>query len=351
MLDDGTLAVFLREPSRSVDADGIFSKVFDQVSRDMLPPNPELQAVMDKVMRDMLPPNPELQAVMDKVMRDMLPPNPELQAVMDKVMRDMLPPNPELQAVMDKVMRDMLPPPSQLAASVDHFQFVGTLLRDAERYSSPQELAAAIEPTAPTAAEQIRSLTSPQAIAAYVTILAMIVQMIVQVGTLVLALDKPPPQGPTDQVIVKNHTTNVTILPPAPPPSAPPGQSGPEKHMSTGEKVLVEALDDWVPLGAVHWHAQRDNPSAPMQVVQETTINVVRSLVGDGLCELGDLSGKDGQFIAWDTPLDESLKRLSDMYIRRYDDEQWSMSVWLNLTEKGERTARPLFARYVDSLR
>jgi len=49
--------------------------------------------------------------------------------------------------------------------------------------------------------------------------------------------------------------------------------------------------------------------------VQRETLETIRSLVSDGLFELGDLSGEGGSFVAWSGSLDESIQKISDVYV------------------------------------
>lgn len=118
------------------------------------------------------------------------------------------------------------------------------------------------------------------------------------------------------------------------------------------EKILIQGLIDWVDLARIHWHVTQENPSAPPSEVQQKTLGTIRSLVADGLFELGDLSGEDGRFAAWETPLDESMKRIYDLYVKHFDNNSlWIWECWLNLTDKGEQVAQPLLDRsHEDSL-
>jgi hypothetical protein len=110
---------------------------------------------------------------------------------------------------------------------------------------------------------------------------------------------------------------------------------------SAREETLDYGLVDWVDLGRIHWYVMEDNPGAPLSRVQHQTMSLIRSLVSDGLFEIGDLSGKGGYFVAWGTPLDESMQRIYDMYVTRYDDRSyWAWACWLSLTRNGMRAAR-----------
>jgi hypothetical protein len=76
---------------------------------------------------------------------------------------------------------------------------------------------------------------------------------------------------------------------------------------------------------------------------QDQTLALIRSLVSEGLLDVGDLSGEDGRFLAWDAPLKESMQRIYDMYVANFDDMScWPWLCWLNLTEKGLEIARTI---------
>ncbi|OBI40632.1 hypothetical protein A5707_09275 [Mycobacterium kyorinense] len=80
-----------------------------------------------------------------------------------------------------------------------------------------------------------------------------------------------------------------------------------------------------------------------MSEVQNETLEAIRSLVNDGLFQLGGLSAEGGRFVAWDGPLDELIQRVSNVYVSHYDDPPaWVWVIWMKLTDEGERAARAL---------
>ncbi|MBV8180473.1 MAG: hypothetical protein JO045_17070 [Mycobacterium sp.] len=88
-----------------------------------------------------------------------------------------------------------------------------------------------------------------------------------------------------------------------------------------------------------------------MTEVQDETLATIRSLVGDGLFVLGDLSRETGRVVLWSGPLDESIQKISDVYVAKYDDPPaWVWSAWMELTDNGERLARALEEDARDSL-
>src|SRR3569833_927917 len=70
------------------------------------------------------------------------------------------------------------------------------------------------------------------------------------------------------------------------------------------------------------------------------TLTLIRSLLSDGLFEAGNVLREEG-FVAWAIPLDESMQRIHDMYVTRYDDTNgWLWGYWLRLTKEDVPIAR-----------
>jgi hypothetical protein len=115
------------------------------------------------------------------------------------------------------------------------------------------------------------------------------------------------------------------------------------------ENILIEGIDDWVSLSGVHSYVLQENRIAPPSEVQQKTLETIRALVSDGLVELGDLAGEGGSFVAWATPLDESMEEIYDVYVNHFDDKlNWTIYCWLNITGKGKQVAESIERKYAE---
>lgn len=116
-----------------------------------------------------------------------------------------------------------------------------------------------------------------------------------------------------------------------------------DPRRKTREELLLSGLHDWVHLYETHSQVEHDNPGAMLEQVQHETLETIRSLVSDGLFEVGDLSGPGGEFAAWDSPLEESIARIAEAYIGQFEDESaWIWVFWLGLTDKGRQVAQAM---------
>ena len=122
------------------------------------------------------------------------------------------------------------------------------------------------------------------------------------------------------------------------------GQTAGECLKSAREEVLVRGLIDWVALERVRRRVARENAGEPLSVIQDKTLDLIRSLVSDGIFEVGDLMGEGGRFVAWKTPLDESIQRIRDVYVTKFEDEKEWWCCWLRLTDKGQQVAEAIEA-------
>ncbi|ETW26038.1 hypothetical protein MGAST_29585 [Mycobacterium gastri 'Wayne'] len=76
---------------------------------------------------------------------------------------------------------------------------------------------------------------------------------------------------------------------------------------------------------------------------QQFALRTIRSLLEDGLMQIGDLPYPGEKFAGWDVSIDAAMQRVHDLFVRRYDDRaSWDLTIWLGLTPAGERQAHKL---------
>ncbi|HEY1842854.1 MAG TPA: hypothetical protein VGG53_22030 [Mycobacterium sp.] len=115
--------------------------------------------------------------------------------------------------------------------------------------------------------------------------------------------------------------------------------------MSARDEVLLCGLIDWVALERVHWAVKQEYAGESLPVIQDKVLDLIRSLVTNRLFELGDLATPNHRFAAWETPLDESIQQIRDVYVNQFDDEsEWWFCCWLDATEKGLKVAEAIEA-------
>jgi hypothetical protein len=124
--------------------------------------------------------------------------------------------------------------------------------------------------------------------------------------------------------------------------------------MTTSDKIrenlLVKGLGRPVALNAVDWKIKQDHPSAPVSEIQDETLEVIRTLVDDGLFTLGAVHKH--RFVSSKRSLDRSMHRISRRYVGHYDrPEGWMFAAWMKLTDRGEQLALSLEQRVFDSYR
>lgn len=108
-------------------------------------------------------------------------------------------------------------------------------------------------------------------------------------------------------------------------------------------------LADWVELDRIHQYVAEENVGQPISVVQRKKLELIQSLVSDGMFVMGDVKRNVG-FTPWNTSLDESLQRIRDVYVPNFHDENtWMWFCWLDATEKELEAAKTLAASQVSA--
>ena len=100
--------------------------------------------------------------------------------------------------------------------------------------------------------------------------------------------------------------------------------------------ILLEGLDDWVPLLSVHFAAEKLFTGGEAEL-QELILSTVQDLLEQRLVEIGTVS--DSGFSSWDVSGEVARQRLAEAFAT--DDENWwGFAAWLCNTARGDDLAR-----------
>ncbi len=106
--------------------------------------------------------------------------------------------------------------------------------------------------------------------------------------------------------------------------------------------ILAHGLSDWVSLADLRGRLNRRGlaTSDPAER-QQLMLAVIRSLLVDGLIEVGDIPGPgDPGFLVWPGGVDAVMQKLTDRIVGRWEDpDSWEYATWMNLTAAGQATA------------
>ena len=106
-------------------------------------------------------------------------------------------------------------------------------------------------------------------------------------------------------------------------------------EMTALKDVLIEGLDDWVPIDQLLW-AAGEYPAGRTR--QERLVELLRYALSSGLIEVGELM--ETGFVAWTGDADEQVRRVTADLDRLDWAPQLGSSVWLSNTAKGDELAR-----------
>ncbi len=104
--------------------------------------------------------------------------------------------------------------------------------------------------------------------------------------------------------------------------------------------ILAVGVDDFVSLADVRGCVDTGGLADTAADCQQLVVDTVRSLLAEGLVEVGVLSPSSPGFKAWPGTLDEVMARFADRFVAHYDDRyEWAYKIWLNLTAKGRQVS------------
>jgi hypothetical protein len=100
-------------------------------------------------------------------------------------------------------------------------------------------------------------------------------------------------------------------------------------------ELLISGLSDWVSLAEVQQIISQFQLADTDTECQDLVLRTIRSLLNDGLMQIGELPGPDGKFPAWE-PIDVAMDRLRQRFVDHYaEPASWDHSIWLGLTDAG----------------
>jgi hypothetical protein len=107
------------------------------------------------------------------------------------------------------------------------------------------------------------------------------------------------------------------------------------------EQILDVGLDDWVSLAEVETIIGHYQLAGTAVEGQQLVLDAVRSLLEDGLAEVGVPPGRgETVFCPWPGSIDEVMAQLAERYVGHYSDpDSWEYGIWIGLTDEGERVA------------
>ena len=112
--------------------------------------------------------------------------------------------------------------------------------------------------------------------------------------------------------------------------------------MTIQEKVLKRGEDDWIYLAEVASLVRQEMPDANESTIRECTLRVLRELTETGLVVIGDLSGRDGDFVSWKLSTAEALERIRDEWENLGAPINLGDICWLSNTTEGDKKAGSL---------
>lgn len=102
--------------------------------------------------------------------------------------------------------------------------------------------------------------------------------------------------------------------------------------------LLLDALVMPINMGHINSQALELLPSASLSERQRAIVDVLQSLVDDGLVVTGYPGKDDDTFVV--EPFAETFQEIKRTFIDRYDEpSEWIWSCWIKLTEKGVHIA------------
>lgn len=101
--------------------------------------------------------------------------------------------------------------------------------------------------------------------------------------------------------------------------------------------VLIEGLDDWVPIDQLIWAARQETGGGPWQ---DYFTALLHQLLDQGLIRIGELA--DEGFAPWSGDPDEIVRLVREDLARLSWEPKLGSRAWIANTEAGDEAARLL---------
>ena len=116
------------------------------------------------------------------------------------------------------------------------------------------------------------------------------------------------------------------------------------------EGILRSGHNDFASMADVQSCISRARLATSVVDRQRLVVDPVRSLLVDGLVEVGVIPGRnDPGFKTWPGTVDQVMTRFIDRFVGHYDDPlEWEYAIWLNLTANGQRASDDIVGKPAD---
>ena len=116
------------------------------------------------------------------------------------------------------------------------------------------------------------------------------------------------------------------------------------------DEILAGGHDDWVSMAELRGCISRGRLADAASERQQLMLKTIRSLLQDGLIEVGDIPAPgDPGFLVWPGTLEDVMDGLTERIVGRSDDpDSWEYATWLNLTPKGQQASGDVIRKRSD---
>ncbi|NGX33811.1 MAG: hypothetical protein K1060chlam1_00152 [Candidatus Anoxychlamydiales bacterium] len=108
------------------------------------------------------------------------------------------------------------------------------------------------------------------------------------------------------------------------------------RYEKTKLNILAWCIEDWTPLFSVFSFVEEFYHYEDLEVLKNTTLEIVKNLLEEGVIEAGFLQ-KDNTFKVWDKEIIEIIKEIKIKWDNLGRELYPHEIVWFDITEKGKK--------------